>query len=85
QGVRCHAWLFVPTAASQKEIHDENASAGRLPPVVIMAHGMGSQKDMGLDKYAEYFAKRGIATLLFDYRTFGGSDGMPRNLVDPWR
>lgn len=35
--------------------------------------------------YAESFAARGIATLVFDYRTFGGSDGMPRNLVDPFR
>ncbi|CAN0385177.1 unnamed protein product [Pylaiella littoralis] len=50
-----------------------------------MAHGMGGQKDMGLAKYAEAFAKRGIASLVFDYRTFGGSDGMPRHLVDPWR
>lgn len=42
-------------------------------------------QDMGLANYAEYFAERGIASLVFDYRTFGGSDGMPRNLVDPWR
>lgn len=40
---------------------------------------------MGLGKYAEAFAVRGMATFVFDYRTFGGSDGMPRNLVDPWR
>ncbi|CAM9775419.1 unnamed protein product [Ectocarpus fasciculatus] len=79
KGVRCHAWLYVPTRKG------ESAEAGRLPPIVLMAHGMGGQKDMGLGKYAEAFTERGIATLVFDYRTFGGSDGMPRNLVDPWR
>lgn len=40
---------------------------------------------MGLAKYAEAFAARGMASLVFDYRTFGGSDGMPRHVVDPWR
>lgn len=56
--------------------------------VVLVRDGMAlywSRQDMGLAKYAESFADRGIATLVFDYRTFGGSDGMPRNLVDPWR
>lgn len=78
KGVRCHAWLYLPRIASG----DGHA---KPPPLVIMAHGMGSQKDMGLGKYAEAFAVRGMATFVFDYRTFGGSDGMPRNLVDPWR
>lgn len=40
---------------------------------------------MGLDKYAEAFVKRGIAGFVIDYRTFGGSDGMPRNYINPWR
>jgi hypothetical protein len=34
--------------------------------------------------YAEYFVKAGIAAILFDYRTFGGSDGEPRQHLDPW-
>lgn len=49
-----------------------------------LAHARKRQ-DMGLWKYAEEFAARGIASLMFDYRNFGGSDGMPRNLADPWR
>eukprot|EP00877_Chromochloris_zofingiensis_P003875 jgi/Chrzof1/13489/UNPLg00577.t1 len=50
-----------------------------------MAHGMGAQKDIGLPKYAEQFAAEGTAVLVFDYRTFGGSDGEPRHWVNPYK
>lgn len=53
----------------------------RPPPVVVMGHGLGSQKDMGLHPYAEQFAAAGLAVLVFDYRGFGGSDGWPRHEV----
>ena len=55
------------------------------PPVVVMAHGIAGQKDMGLQPFAEAFARAGLAVLLFDYRCFGGSDGEPRNWVSPAR
>lgn len=50
-----------------------------------MAHGLSGQKEFGLQEYAEYFAGHGMAALVFDYRNFGGSQGEPRNLVNPWR
>lgn len=59
--------------------------AGDKPPVVIMGHGIGAQKDMSLPKYAEKFASNGIAVFAFDYRNFGGSDGLPRHWVSPKR
>jgi uncharacterized protein len=34
--------------------------------------------------YAEYFVKRGMATLLFDYRNLGASEGEQRQHLDPW-
>lgn len=55
------------------------------PPVVVMAHGMGAQKDIGLWMYAERFCEAGMAVVVFDYRTFGGSEGMPRHWVSPRR
>lgn len=39
------------------------------PPVVLMAHGLGVQKDIGLPPYAERFAKHALAVVLFDYRS----------------
>lgn len=54
-------------------------------PVVIMGHGIGGQKDMALHGFANRFASAGIAAVIFDYRTFGGSDGEPRHWVSPTR
>eukprot|EP00879_Flechtneria_rotunda_P024322 GHRR01025778.1.p1 GENE.GHRR01025778.1~~GHRR01025778.1.p1 ORF type:complete len:296 (+),score=103.70 GHRR01025778.1:683-1570(+) len=45
----------------------------------------GAQKDFGLEIYGERFAEAGIASLIFDYRTFGGSGGEPRHWVSPSR
>ena len=47
------------------------------PPIVVAAHGIAGQKDMGLEPFAELFASKGMAVLLFDYRNFGGSEGEP--------
>lgn len=72
RGKRCAAWLYRPR------------EAGR-PPVVVMAHGFGAQRDFGLPAFAERFAAGGMAVFLFDYRNFGASEGEPRNLVNPRR
>lgn len=71
-GTRCAAWLYCSEGPAD-------------PPVVVMAHGFGLTRRMGLTGYAGRFAKRGIAVLLFDYRGFGDSDGEHRNVVDPSR
>jgi pimeloyl-ACP methyl ester carboxylesterase len=74
-GTRCGAWLFMPTVDG----------GGVPPPIVVMAHGFGGQREMRLPAYAEKFASRGLAVLAFDYRCFGASDGEPRNWIDPRR
>lgn len=57
-------------------------------PLLIMSHGLGGQKDMGLLPYAEHFASAGFAVLMIDYRYFGLSTNSAktnfRNLIDPW-
>jgi hypothetical protein len=42
------------TAPRTPRIHPTHRSP---PPVVLMAHGLGAQKDMGLHPYAEQFAQ----------------------------
>ncbi len=74
-GTRCAAWLFLPESGAEAE----------RPPIVVMAHGFGAQREMRLPEFAERFASRGLAALVFDYRCFGDSDGEPRNLIDPRR
>jgi pimeloyl-ACP methyl ester carboxylesterase len=71
-GERCSAWLYLP-------------ETDQLPPVIIMAHGFAAEKSFELPKFAKRFAENGLAVLLFDYRCFGDSEGMPRNYVNPFR
>jgi hypothetical protein len=69
---RCHAWLYLPAAFS----HEAD-----LPPVMVMAHGLGAVKTLRLAAFAERFRAAGYACLVFDYRYFGDSDGEPRELL----
>ena len=65
---RCAAWLTLPP--------------GKGPhPAVVLVHGLGATRDMMLPQYEQHFAAEGIATLAFDYRCTGASDGQPRQHV----
>ncbi|MFC8528177.1 alpha/beta hydrolase [Nocardia sp. NPDC057227] len=66
----CAAWLYGAEPA------------GAPKPLVIMGHGLGAVREMRLDAYAERFAARGWAVLVFDYRHLGASGGEPRQLLD---
>lgn len=68
---RCHAWLYLPAGTSSDV----------RPPVIVMAHGLGSVKTLRLSGFAERFQAAGYACLVFDYRHFGDSEGEPRELL----
>lgn len=72
QGTTCRGWLTYPAGAARQAV-----------PLVLMAHGFGGTRDMHLEPYAQRFNAAGLATLIFDYRSFGASDGLPRNRLDP--
>jgi len=72
RGERCAAWLYLPDGIAR-------------PPVVVMAHGLGAERAFRLPAYAERFAAKGLASFVFDYRSFGDSAGTPRNLISPRR
>ena len=69
-GCRVAAWWFQP----------ENPVASPSP-CIVMAHGLGGTRDAGLEPYAQVFAEAGFPVLLFDYRHFGASEGVPRQLI----
>ncbi|MBL8910588.1 MAG: alpha/beta fold hydrolase [Archangium sp.] len=53
-------------------------------PAVVMCAGMTLTQDVWLQPNAEWLVARGFATLSFDYRGFGESEGQPRcRLVPP--
>ncbi|MBH0779977.1 alpha/beta hydrolase [Nocardia bovistercoris] len=68
-GQQCAAWLYPPDGVPKPR------------PLVVMGHGMGGTREMGLDRYARRFAAAGMAVLVFDYRHFGASQGTPRQLL----
>lgn len=68
-GTPLSAWLYLPKNMSSPV------------PCIVMGHGLGGTKDMGLEAYAIRFQEAGFAVLLFDYRHFGGSGGEPRQLI----
>jgi len=71
-GVTLHAWLFRPLGAGPF-------------PAITMAHGFGGLKYHGLRQLAERFRDAGFVVLVHDHRSFGLSEGEPRNDIDPWR
>lgn len=71
-GTSCAAWLYRPHEVEE-------------PPIIIMAHGFAGERSFGLPDFAERFVVRGWAVFVFDYRTFGDSNGTPRNDVNPFK
>jgi len=68
----CAADLYLPKGTDK-------------PPIIVMAHGFAGERSFRLPAFAEKFCEQGLAVLLFDYRTFGDSEGTPRQWVHPWR
>lgn len=56
-----------------------------LPSANLLTFPPGCQKDFALAQYGEKFAQAGFASFIFDYRTFGGSEGLPRHWASPAR
>ena len=69
KGKLISAWLYLP----------KNLFAS--VPCIVMGHGLGGTKDMGLESYAVRFQQAGFAVLAFDYRHLGESEGEPRQLI----
>jgi uncharacterized protein len=65
RGTRCAAWLTLPEGPGPH-------------PGLVLAHGLGATHGMLLSQYEQHFAQSGVATLAFDYRYTGESDGEPR-------
>lgn len=72
-GTTLRGWHYTP-----------GSGAGKYP-TIVMAHGYSAVKEMYLDKFAEHFAEHGLASVVFDNRNFGASDGKIRQEIDPWQ
>jgi uncharacterized protein len=61
-------WLYLP--------RDAKAPV----PCVVLNNGLGGTRDIVVGPYARRFAQAGFAALTYDYRHFGDSAGVPRQL-----
>ena len=72
KGVTLRGWLITP-------------DTGEGPfPTVVMAGGWCYVREIVMPHYAKFMHEKGIATIIFDYRGFGASEGTPRQHVNPW-
>ena len=74
--------LYLP---KPKEGADRVTKSTLLPPIIVMAHGLGLVQDASLNPFIRAFRDEGYAVLTFDYATFGYSEGLPRHQVIPSR
>lgn len=65
-------WLYSST----------RSTASKPGPAIVLAHGLGATKELKLDVYADRFNQMGYTCVVFDYRCNGGSEGLPRGLID---
>ncbi|KIY01126.1 uncharacterized protein Z520_02678 [Fonsecaea multimorphosa CBS 102226] len=74
--VTLRGWFFKPQHASSEPL-----------PCIIMSGGWAVLKEMGLDKFAQYFVSNlAVSCLVYDHRGFGESDtkeGQPRSEILP--
>ncbi|MBD0386068.1 MAG: alpha/beta fold hydrolase [Nostoc sp. C3-bin3] len=73
KGLKCSVTFYTP----------DQVASGERCPAIVMAHGIGLTKEMGLPQFAEFFAQAGFAVSLFDYRYLGASEGEPRGQMLP--
>ncbi|KAH6883100.1 Alpha/Beta hydrolase protein [Alternaria rosae] len=66
------------------DLYNSPVSSGKGPAVIITP-GFNCVKEMFVPDVAEQFQKNGITALIYDPRTLGLSDGLPRNDIDPAR
>lgn len=72
-GVQCAANLYVT---------DPEA---RNLPAILMMHGWGGIQDALTTPFYQAFLDAGFAVMTFDYATWGDSQGLPRNQINPWQ
>jgi uncharacterized protein len=72
-GTPIRGWLYRPSSAAEPVA------------LIVVAAGYACVKEMHMDKFAEAFARAGLAALVFDFRNLGASGGTPRQELNPWQ
>jgi dienelactone hydrolase len=76
--------VTIPSEGEQLDALLYLPEGGGPHPCVVLAGGWCYVKELAQPDFARVFAREGLAALIFDYRSFGGSSGEPRQHIDPW-
>lgn len=71
EGIRMEGDLWLPS----------DFKAGQRRPGIVLCHGFTGIRSMILGDYAKAFVEAGFVALTFDYRGYGGSEGIKRRLI----
>ncbi|KAE8145033.1 alpha/beta-hydrolase [Aspergillus avenaceus] len=58
-------------------------AASQRGPAIILNPGFNLVKEVYVPEMAECFQRANITALIYDFRNYGDSDGLPRNELDP--
>ncbi|KAL2065382.1 hypothetical protein VTL71DRAFT_3052 [Oculimacula yallundae] len=70
-GTTLRGWFYSPGGSGGKR------------PCIIMANGITGVKEQVLPGFAERFQAANYGVLVYDYRNWGSSDGLPREETNP--
>ena len=62
-------------------LHRPANPASKTLPAILMLHGWGGIQDALTVPYYEEFTRAGYAVMTFDYRSWGDSAGLPRQVI----
>ena len=74
--------IFIPHLKYKLQADLYGSFDNQHTPLIIMAHGLGGEKQCGLGIYAKFYEKLGFKVCVFDHSGFGESTGSIKNLVD---
>jgi pimeloyl-ACP methyl ester carboxylesterase len=74
RGMMCAATLHRPQTDSTSP-----------QPAILIIHGWGGIQDALTPPFCAAFNELGFAVMTFDYPTWGDSQGLPRNQINPWQ
>lgn len=74
--------IFIPHGKHQIQADLYGNFKQQSSAVILMAHGLGGEKQCGLQSFAEFYTDLGFKVCVFDHRGFGQSTGAIKNLVD---
>ncbi|MGL4306453.1 MAG: alpha/beta hydrolase [Mycobacteriaceae bacterium] len=72
QGHQCAATLYLPPNSDSQM------------PAILLVQGWGGVQDALTPPFCDAFLHAGFAVMTFDYQSWGNSQGLPRNNINPW-